>query len=202
MGEARARAPSPNGPESARARCADSIAARSRPQPVESSGCRVDFNTRRPIDRCRCMHAKPSRLQDTQAHRSLSVHACIGPSYKRSVLGATPVTCPDPRPRVAPSHCPSDANCSPHQAVDAGSAGWLAGSSSVAIERSAAAAVDATVRAIVGAPGRAASSSRRVATRRRRVAPDEGGNQRGHSKQSEAAVRGSSPRPFEVIRSH
>ena len=122
------------------------------------------------------------------------MHACIGPSYKRSVLGATPVTCPDPRPRVAPSHCPSDANCSPHQAVDAGSAGWLAGSSSVAIERSAAAAVDATVRAIVGAPGRAASSSRRVATRRRRVAPDEGGNQRGHSKQSEAAVRGSSPR--------
>ena len=88
VGEARARAPSPNGPESARARCADSIAARSRPQPVESSGCRVDFNTRRPIDRCRCMHAKPSRLQDTQAHRSLSVHACIGPSYKRSVLGA------------------------------------------------------------------------------------------------------------------
>ena len=166
----------------------------------------------------------PRRLQYTQAHRSLSVHACIGPSYKRSVLGATPVTCPDPRPRVAPSHCPSDANCSPHQAVDdancsphqavddancsppqavdAGSAGWLAGSSSVAIERSAAAAVDATVRAIVGAPGRAASSSRRVATRRRRVAPDEGGNQRGHSKQSEAAVRGSSPRPFEVIRSH
>ena len=158
----------------------------------------------------------PRRLQYTQAHRSLSVHACIGPSYKRSVLGACmhrPILqafstgcntshLPGPRPRVAPSHCPSDANGSPHQAVDAGSAGWLAGSSSVAIERSAAAAVDATVRAIVGAPGRAASSSRRVATRRRRVAPDEGGNQRGHSKQSEAAVRGSSPRPFEVIRSH
>jgi hypothetical protein len=87
------------------------------------------------------------------------------------------VTCPDPRPRVAPSHCPADANCSPHQAVDAGSAGWLPGSSSVAIERSAAAAVEATVRAIVGAPGRAASSSSRVATRRSRVAPDEGGNQ-------------------------
>ena len=92
-------------------------------------------------------------------------------------MGATPVTCPDPRPRVAPSHCPADANCSPHQAVDAGSAGWLPGSSSVAIERSAAAAVEATVRAIVGAPGRAASSSSRVATRRSRVAPDEGGNQ-------------------------
>ena len=92
-------------------------------------------------------------------------------------MGATPVTCPDPRPRVAPSHCPAEANCSPHQAVDAGSAGWLPGSSSVAIERSAAAAVEATVRAIVGAPGRAASSSSRVATRRSRVAPDEGGNQ-------------------------
>ena len=122
---------------------------RSRPQPAESSSCRVDSNTK--------------------------AHTC-----SRS-MGATPVTCPDPRPRVAPSHCPTDANCSPHhrphQAVDAGSAGWLPGSSSVAIERSAAAAVEATVRAIVGAPGRAASSSSRVATRRSRVAPDEGGNQ-------------------------
>jgi hypothetical protein len=131
---------------------------RSRPQPAESSSCRVDSNTK--------------------------AHTC-----SRS-MGATPVTCPDPRPRVAPSHCPADANCSPHQAVDAGSAGWLPGSSSVAIERSAAAAVEATVRAIVGAPGRAASSSSRVATRRSRVAPDEGGNQEVIRSSSEAAVRG------------
>ena len=129
----------------AEARTASRRGPRSRPQPAESSSCRVDSNTK--------------------------AHTC-----SRS-MGATPVTCPDPRPRVAPSHCPPDANCSPHQAVDAGSAGWLPGSSSVAIERSAAAAVEATVRAIVGAPGRAASSSSRVATRRSRVAPDEGGNQ-------------------------
>ena len=48
----------------------------------------------------------PRRLQYTQAHRSLSVHACIGPSYKRSVLGATPVTCPDPAPALPPPTAP------------------------------------------------------------------------------------------------
>ena len=129
---------------------------------------------------------RPTACKEQQLPRRLQY---TGP-YMQSVHGCHTSHLPGPRPRVAPSHSPADAYCSPHQAVDAGSAGWLPGSSSVAIERSAAAAVEATVRAIVGAPGRAASSSSRVATRRSRVAPDEGGNQevirRSQRQQSEA----------------